>query len=272
MIFRVRPILFLPLLIFFLALPSASVPTQEPPVLSTKKSPSFQPDISEASAADSEIDYATDPFAEEVSEEKVRLSDPLEPVNRLFLKINGVLYLIVMRPAASGYRAVVPKPIRTGIRNGFHNLEEPIHFVSSLLQGKPRDAGVALGRFFVNSTVGIAGFFDVAGKHRKAIDRSLDQTFAKADVPPGPYLVLPISGPSTVRGSLASVAEGFLQPINYLSGDDSEEILTGLYAGKTVNEVSFRIEEIDSLSKSSLDPYVTVKEYYERKLTKEKGR
>lgn len=130
--------------------------------------------------------------------------DPLEPFNRAVFRLNDDLDQAVLKPVASTYNATVPSPIRTGVRNFFNNLGDAWSFVNSALQLKPQDATDNLLRFGVNSTLGLVGLFDVASEI--GIERHKEdfgQTLGRWGVPAGPYLVLPILGPSSLRDAAA---------------------------------------------------------------------
>lgn len=126
--------------------------------------------------------------------------DPLEPVNRGVFTFNEALDRTVMVPVATVYRDITPTVVRTGIDNFFHNFQDAWSAVNLLLQGRPADAGSDLMRFGINTVFGIGGFIDWAeplGLERH--DEDLGQTLGKWGVGPGPYLVLPLLGPSTLR-------------------------------------------------------------------------
>ncbi len=126
--------------------------------------------------------------------------DPLERMNRGVYKFNDALDRAVLKPVATGYRKGVPRVVRTGIGNFLSNLAYPTVIVNNLLQGKFKDAGSDLGRFALNTTLGIGGLLDPAthvGIPRN--DEDFGQTLGRWGVPPGPYLVLPVIGPSTLR-------------------------------------------------------------------------
>ena len=134
--------------------------------------------------------------------------DPLEGFNRAMYTFNDKFDRYLLKPVAKGYRAITPKPVSRGISNFFSNLHDPGIMLNNLLQGKPKQAGSDLGRFLVNTTLGIAGLFDVASKmgmekHNEAIR----QTLAKWGVGEGSYLVPPFLGPSNVRDGAALPVE-----------------------------------------------------------------
>ncbi|HEU0225209.1 MAG TPA: VacJ family lipoprotein [Steroidobacteraceae bacterium] len=134
--------------------------------------------------------------------------DPLERWNRGVQKLNDAIDRAVVRPAARGYQRVVPRPLRTGIGNVLGHLAFPTTIVNDLLQGKFADFGADLGRFALNSTLGLGGLLDPAssiGIRRN--DEDFGQTLGRWGVPPGPYLVLPLLGPSTLRDAPAMAAD-----------------------------------------------------------------
>lgn len=139
----------------------------------------------------------TNPF--EQTTERVELTDPFEPVNRAVFYVNDRLFVYALRPAAKGW-SVVPEYGRTRISNLFDNLDDPTSIANSLLQGDPQKAGLTTVRFTVNSTVGIAGLFDPAGYWIQTDDETFDRTFAQWGIAPGPYLMLPLLGPTTAGG------------------------------------------------------------------------
>ncbi|MEK7787875.1 MAG: VacJ family lipoprotein, partial [Chloroflexota bacterium] len=123
--------------------------------------------------------------------------DPLEGFNRAMYTFNDKFDRYLLKPVAKGYRAITPKPVSKSISNFFRNLHDPGIMLNNLLQGKPGQAASDLGRFLVNSTVGIAGLFDVATKWGlQKHNEDFGQTLAVWGVGDGPYLVLPFFGPS----------------------------------------------------------------------------
>lgn len=134
--------------------------------------------------------------------------DPWEPVNRAVFRFNDTVDRFTLKPVARAYDAVVPEPVNAGVSNFFANLEEPKNLVNDVLQGKFHDAGVDTARFLFNSTLGLGGIFDVAtrmGLRRN--DEDLGQTLGSYGVPSGPYVVLPLLGPSTLRDGMVRIPE-----------------------------------------------------------------
>lgn len=130
----------------------------------------------------------------------VVMDDPLENYNRHMYVFNAKLDRYAFIPVVNAYEAVIPKPVRTGIGNIFNNLSEPPRLVNCLLQGKFGKGGVVFGRFAINSTFGLLGLFDVASRWGLyPQDEDAGQTLGVWGFPSGPYVILPVLGPSNVR-------------------------------------------------------------------------
>lgn len=155
--------------------------------------------------------------------------DPWEKYNRRVHAFNMAVDRGLAKPLARGYVAVVPRPVRAGVDNFFDNLGQPVTMVNSLLQGNPRGAANALGRFLVNSTVGIGGLFDVASK-AKIPNRGEDfgQTLAVWGWQRSRYLEVPFLGPRTVRDVLGLVGDSRLRPVQYIEDDTTRASLQAL--------------------------------------------
>jgi phospholipid-binding lipoprotein MlaA len=193
--------------------------------------------------------------------------DPFEGFNRKMFGLNQALDKAIIRPAAMGYKHIVPKPVRSGLRNFFSNLGEPVVFVNYLLQLRIGKAARTLTRFALNSTVGAAGLIDVARRpdiHLPHHRNSFGDTLAWYGVKPGPYLFLPLAGPSTVRDALGAPLDDGLMPALILSR----------FAGKPFNSWAFvaasaiipgldvRAEsdaDLRALMAGAVDPYATLR-------------
>ena len=189
--------------------------------------------------------------------------DPLEPVNRGIYAINEVADTAVIRPVAQAYADVLPQPVRTGVGNMLGNLAEVWTFTNSVLQLKGQAAAETFMRVHINTFFGLGGWFDVAGEmglQRRKED--FGQTLGHWGVPPGPYLVLPILGPSTVRDALAL-------PVDF-GGDVSQQV-TDIAARNTLRMLRITdlraslLKTTDALKQASLDPYSFVRDAYLQK-------
>jgi len=185
-------------------------------------------------------------------------SDPWEPLNRTIFGVNTVVDNVTLKPLAKGYEAVLPSPIRTGIRNFYNNLMTPQSAVNNFLQGKPGDGFTELARFAFNSTVGIGGLMDVAtsgGLEAKTED--IDQTAAVWGVPAGPYVTLPFLGPHTLRGAiLRPLGVSFL-----LYSYDNTSVRDKLQVLRLI-DLRSRILAAEKFIDDSKDRYITVRESY----------
>jgi len=185
---------------------------------------------------------------------EVQEYDPWEPFNVNMFEFNRDVDRWVVKPAARGWRAVLPEFVRDSFQHALRNLGFPRRFVNNMLQLKVEDAGRELAGFLVNSTVGLGGFMDVAQQSGVLPKRDEDtgQTLAVWGVGPGPYLVLPFFPPSTVRDSVASVVDMLLDPTTFLvpfAGNLAKR------AGNAVNERSATLEVYESVEKDVLDLY-----------------
>lgn len=204
-----------------------------------------------------------DPFAaeDEKAKPRIKVSDPLEPMNRAFFKFNDKLYFWVLKPVAKGYKKVAPQPVRVGIRRVFTNLKFPVRFVNNLLQGKFKRAGIETARFVVNSTVGVAGFFDPAGEELKLQlqPADFDQTLGVWNFPTCMYFDWPFLGPSSVRGTFGMAGDAALSPWPYLDGI---AVSLTVRPYETINDTSLRLGDYESFKKGALDPYISMRDAY----------
>jgi phospholipid-binding lipoprotein MlaA len=141
-------------------------------------------------------------------------ADPWEPANRGVYRVNDAVDRAVLRPTARGYKKYTPGWFQSGVGNFFANLSSPATIVHSLLQGKPGEAGEETLRFLLNTTLGVGGVLDPAtAAELPRHDEDLGQTLGSWGVPPGPYLMVPLLGPSTVRDFPSDLADRFLRPL-----------------------------------------------------------
>jgi phospholipid-binding lipoprotein MlaA len=194
-------------------------------------------------------------------------NDPLENINRVMFGINEVLDFLIIRPVAEIYRAITPEPVRNGVSNALDNLYAPVSFLNNVLQAEAERAAVTLFRFLVNSTFGMGGLVNVASElGYPRYDTDFNQTLTAWGVDTGPYLVLPIIGPSSFRGGVGLVADYYSDPLNlYLMNPHHHKYrywLTVRYGLDIVRNREKVIETIDNLRNGSLDMYVTMRSIY----------
>lgn len=147
--------------------------------------------------------------------------DPFEGFNRGVFAFNNSVDKAVLKPVADGYRAVTNEPVRQGVSNFLTNLNQPVVFANTVLQGKPEAALDTFGRFLVNTTVGIGGIFDPAtAAGVPEYDEDFGQTLGKWGVPPGPYLMAPFFGPTNLRDTIGGGFDNAFDPLNYGDQDD----------------------------------------------------
>ncbi len=193
--------------------------------------------------------------------------DPLEDLNRRVFWLNDRLYFYLIKPIARGYSFVIPEDFRVAVRNLFHNLTTPVRMVNSLLQGKVDGAARELLRFLLNTTAGVAGLADPATEFGlKSEEEDFGQTLAVYGMREGPYLVLPVLGPSNLRDFFGLVVDTFIDPVNYIS--DLQTVLA-IQSYRYLNNTSLRIGEYETLKASALDPYTALKDAYHQNRRKE---
>jgi phospholipid-binding lipoprotein MlaA len=186
--------------------------------------------------------------------------DPLEPLNRKVTAFNDVVDGAVLKPVATVYRDVAPDPLRTSVNNFFENLRDIWSFINASLQLRPREAAENFLRFNVNTVFGVGGIFDVAsdmGLERTRLD--FGQTLGRWGVPSGPYLVLPIFGPSTVRDAAGFSIESsgdLVQGIADVSTRNS------LYLMRAVDTRANLLRATTLLDGAALDKYSFTRELY----------
>ena len=235
-------------------------------VLDSNKLEDSSRDLSEPSLGlDTFLTYKEleDPFG--TPEEDIpELWDPFESHNRFMFNLNNALYDYFGKHVAKGYRFTVPYDVRVMIKNIITNGTMPVRLLSSLLQGDLDKSGRVIGRFLINSTVGLGGMFDVADQefNIKPANENMTQTLGYYDVPSGPYLVLPILGPSSVRNLLGRTADVFVSPTFLLSAPFA--VSPGIAAVKKTNETSFLIKTHQDLRENSVDEYTSVKDLYQQ--------
>jgi phospholipid-binding lipoprotein MlaA len=202
-----------------------------------------------------------DSTSSELEEPARGIADPLEPVNRVFFHFNDKLYFWVLKPIATGYKAVIPEDGRLGVKNFFSNLTTPARLVNCLLQVRLKHAGNEAARFVLNTTLGMAGFLDLGKTELKIEKQEADfgQTLGIWGMGPAFYINWPVLGPSTLRETIGYAGDLFLDPRTYLP---NRPIYYAIRPIELVNETSLTLGEYENLKKAALDPYIALREAY----------
>jgi len=200
----------------------------------------------------------------------------LESYNHAMFKFNRAVEKGILRPVAKGYKKVTNSYIRQRISNFFSNIAEPVSMANHILQGEVHDSGQNLARFVINTTIGGLGLYDVASKAGlEKKNTGFDETLAVWCVPDGPYIVLPVLGPSTPRATVGWAADGYSSPSYWIakeSNDDNAELMYYGSAGlKYLNNYAQNLNFIEEMENSSLDYYETLKSTYMQNRTKLKA-
>jgi phospholipid-binding lipoprotein MlaA len=194
-------------------------------------------------------------------------NDPLEPVNRAAYFVHDGIDTLVLRPAAEIYRVFLPPEVRTAIRNVLANLRTPVILVNDLLQGETQRAATTTGRFLVNTTVGIGGIFDRATEFGLlGHTEDFGQTLAVWGAPEGPYLFIPVLGPSSPRDVVGFAGDVAMNPLTYTGGGETWEAISITRTATTALDTrEGLIEPIDQVRATSLDPYATIRSAYRQR-------
>jgi phospholipid-binding lipoprotein MlaA len=202
-----------------------------------------------------------DPFAG-VSEDLPVMKDPFEGYNRWMFDVNETIYDNVLEPVARGYRDSIHENLRLGIKNFFSNAMAPVKLVSSLLQLDFEKSGRVLQRTLINTTFGIGGLADVAGEEYdiEDVNEDFDQAMGSYGVPTGPYVVLPILGPSSTRNMFGRVVDSFMSPTFFLGPGALAS--TGIMVEENINDASFIVDDKKELEDSALDEYESMRDFF----------
>jgi len=187
--------------------------------------------------------------------------DPWQPFNEVMFSFNhDVLDRWLVKPVATAWDTVIPRPARRAFARAIDNLDMPRRLVNNVLQFRPLGAGREVGRFLVNSTVGLAGLFDVASSiDLEKSDADTGQTLALYGLGPGPYLVLPTMAPSTVRDAIGTTADGMLDPLGFFLPFVANEVKSIVTA---INERSLQLQTFANVEESVLDLYSAARNGY----------
>jgi phospholipid-binding lipoprotein MlaA len=191
----------------------------------------------------------------------IQNNDPLEPLNRKTFAFNLMLDRVLLKPVTELYIHAIPEIGRDALRRALDNMKEPVIAINNLLQGRPKGAGIAAGRLVVNTTVGLAGFIDVAKTWGLAPQTGdFGQTLYTWGASSGPYLILPILGPSNPRDAIGMAADNLLDPFSYLAETaDIQNMAIVRFILGGIDERARVMDTLDDLQKNSLDYYAALR-------------
>lgn len=230
------------------------------------------------SSAGSDRNEFSDPFAQPGEITVGEEDDLWEPFNIAMFEFNRRVDKYALKPVADAYDFILPDAVQVGIGNFFHNIRFVPRLLNNVFQAKAKGAGIELGRFLINTTVGVAGFFDPAKHwwHLETPDEDSGQTFGFYGMKQGPYLVLPFFPPLTLRDGIGYVADLALDPVTWLvfavtpGGSRTTYTLGqfGARVGDTVNERSLNLETFQGVEDTTVDLYEAVRNAYLQKRAK----
>jgi len=253
------------------------------PLLLADANPKALP--SEAPVHDAPSEEPLDPFSKP-GEEGIEEYDPWEPLNTKFFEFNRQLDRWVLKPVAKGYNFIVPNVVQVGVSNFFYNIRVTPRFMNNLFQGKFKGAGIEAGRFLINTTAGVGGFFDVAQHFQLTTpEEDTGQTLGFYGVKPGPYIMVPLLGPYSARDLVGYVGDIALNPVYWLmfpiieidaipsvvphaNRTTSSLILLTARGTEIVNDRSLNLEKFQGVEESTLDLYAAVRNAYLQKRAK----
>jgi len=232
---------------------------------STRKSPaSVEPAVTGKSV---QTDGKSVQTADDLDEyAAVEVSDPLEPLNRVTFTLNHGIYTFLLKPVSKVYETIIPKFVRTGVHNAYENVKFPVRFVNHTLQGNFKRSGQETGKFLVNSVAGIGGLMQPAEKipalaNVPAADTG--QTFAKWGIGHGPYIVLPILGPTTTRDVVGLAGDYALNPVSWVTIIYGEYVWTiAVPAANTMRSLPSQLAQYDAAVENAVDPYLSTRTAY----------
>jgi phospholipid-binding lipoprotein MlaA len=200
-------------------------------------------------------------LAQTAPQQVVTQADPWEGYNRWMFKVNMAVDRVTLKPAARAWKAAAPKPVQRGFGNVIRNISEPWTFGNAVLQGKADTSFRTLGRFLINSTVGLGGLFNVAGQWGvKQDEEDFGQTLAVWGVPSGPYLMLPGFGPSNPRDTIGRIVKIIYEPVDIIVSNEISNLAGyGLTAAEVFDVRVQLVDTADPILEKSDDPYVTTR-------------
>jgi phospholipid-binding lipoprotein MlaA len=191
--------------------------------------------------------------------------DPLEPVNRATFSLNHQIYRFVLRPISKGYEKIVPTPVRKGIRNAYDNVRFPVRLVNNALQGNFTRARQELEKFLINTSIGVGGIIRQSDRIPSLAEMpptDTGVTFAKWGMSSGPYLVLPLLGPSTFRDTVGLAGDWALNPVSWVTVISGELWLLAIPYTNTLRSLPEQLATYDSVTENALDRYLAARSAY----------
>lgn len=203
---------------------------------------------------------------EELGPEIPPIKDSFPSFNRAMFTFNDKAFYYFFKPIYTGYNSMVPEKARVSVRNFYTNIKMPVRFFNCLFQANFKGAGTEMLRFVINSTVGVAGFFDPAKSrfHIEKQDRDFGQTLGKYKMESGTYIVWPFIGPSNTRDTIGLLGDGAMNPITWVSFFFLTPIESmGNYTYDTMNDISIdKGNTYESITKPAIDPYIALQDAY----------
>mgnify|MGYP002525940833 FL=1 len=195
------------------------------------------------------------------------INDPIEPANRTIFSFNLFLDRALFRPVTAIYRTIAPETVSEFIHNFLQNLRTPVILANDLLQGEPSRGGTTTARFAINTTIGILGFGDPASSMGfEQHDEDFGQTLAVWGVGEGPYLMIPIFGPSNPRDAVGKIVDFFLDPVNWWARNEGlDSVLWGRTVMTGIDTRDQLWDVLDDLEKSSIDFYASIRSLYRQR-------
>ena len=214
---------------------------------------------------------APNPADREAVAEFAALNDPAEPTNRAVFAINRGIDAVILKPVATFYRDYIPKFFQDRMNDVLDNLRSPVIFVNDLLQGEIDRAIATLARFVVNSTFGLAGLNDLATAiGMEGHDEDFGQTLAVWGVPEGPYVMLPLFGPSNPRDTVGLVVDFLVDPFNVWAGNTNRDYaILSRTGARGVDQRAVHMEALDDIERTSLDYYASIRSLYRQRRAEE---
>lgn len=200
-----------------------------------------------------------------------KTSDPWQGFNRAVFGFNDKLFTYALRPLAHGYAIVVPLKVRNGVTNFFDNVQFPVRFVNCVLQGKVTRSAQEVGKFVINSTAGIGGLFRVSDHISGLADvppEDFGQTLGVWGLPPGPYIVIPVLGPSDCRDLVGLAGDYAISPLDWHTlgiihdAYISDALSLSLSSVRYVNNLPKAIDTYDQIKSEAVDPYIAIRDGY----------